>query len=113
MLNEGTIIAKATPSGISAISVIRLSGTDSIKMVSSCFKAKSGKLLANQKSHTIDLGTIYDKEREIDEYNYYGLTILGIILLLYFLIVSYKASVESKYFNLIDGDSLKSFSVSM
>ena len=67
MLNEGTIIAKATPSGISAISVIRLSGTDSIKMVSSCFKAKSGKLLANQKSHTIHLGTIYDKEREIDE----------------------------------------------
>tara|TARA_E500000178_G_scaffold161209_1_gene160911 strand:- start:120 stop:506 length:387 start_codon:yes stop_codon:yes gene_type:complete len=30
------------------------------------------------------------KEREIYEYNYYGLTILGIILLLYFLIVSYK-----------------------
>ena len=65
MLNEGTIIAKATPSGISAISVIRLSGADSIKMVSSCFKAKSGKLLANQKSHTIHLGTIYDKERDL------------------------------------------------
>ena len=67
MLNEGTIIAKATPSGISAISIIRLSGADSIKMVSSCFRPKSGKLLANQKSHTVHLGTIYDKEREIDE----------------------------------------------
>ena len=55
MLSEGTIIAKATASGVSAISVIRLSGVDSIKMVSSCFKTKSGKLLANQKSHTIQL----------------------------------------------------------
>ena len=67
MLNEGTIIAKATASGISAISVIRLSGVDSIKMVSNCFKTKSGKLLTNQKSHTIHLGLIYDKERVIDE----------------------------------------------
>ena len=34
MLNEGTIIAKATASGLSAISIIRISGVDSIKMVS-------------------------------------------------------------------------------
>ena len=67
MLNEGTIIAKATASGLSAISIIRISGIDSIKMVSNCFKAKSGKILANQKSHTIHLGTIYDKDRAIDE----------------------------------------------
>ena len=67
MLNEGTIIAKATANGISAISIIRISGSDSIKMVSNCFRAKSGKLLANQKSHTIHLGTIYDKDRAIDE----------------------------------------------
>ena len=67
MLSEGTIIAKATPSGMSAICVIRLSGVDSIKMVSSCFNTKSGKLLANQKSHTIHLGTICDKGRAIDE----------------------------------------------
>ena len=67
MLNEGTIIAKATASGLSAISIIRISGIDSIKMVSNCFKAKSGKMLANQKSHTIHFGTIYDKDRAIDE----------------------------------------------
>ena len=67
MLNEGTIIAKATASGLSAISIIRISGVDSIKMVSNCFKAKSGKTLANQKSHTIHFGTIYDKDRAIDE----------------------------------------------
>ena len=67
MLNEGTIIAKATANGISAISIIRISGSDSIKMVSNCFRAKSGKLLANQKSHTIHFGTIYDKDRAIDE----------------------------------------------
>ena len=67
MLNEGTIIAKATASGSSAISIIRISGVDSIKMVSNCFKAKSGKILANQKSHTIHFGTIYDKDRAIDE----------------------------------------------
>ena len=67
MLNEGTIIAKATASGLSAISIIRISGINSIKMVSNCFKAKSGKILANQKSHTIHFGTIYDKDRAIDE----------------------------------------------
>ena len=67
MLNEGTIIAKATASGSSAISIIRISGVDSIKMVSNCFKARSGKILANQKSHTIHFGTIYDKDRVIDE----------------------------------------------
>ena len=67
MLNEGTIIAKATANGISAISIIRISGSDSIKMVSNCFRAKSGKLLTNQKSHTIHFGTIYDKDRAIDE----------------------------------------------
>ena len=67
MLNEGTIIAKATASGLSAISIIRISGINSIKMVSNCFKTKSGKILANQKSHTIHFGTIYDKDRAIDE----------------------------------------------
>ena len=67
MLNEGTIIAKGTANGSAAISIIRLSGINSIDMVSNCFKAESGKILAKQKSHTIHFGTLYDKKRPIDE----------------------------------------------
>ena len=43
MLNQGTIIAKATGAGSSAISLFRLSGSDAIKMVSQCFQPKSEK----------------------------------------------------------------------
>ena len=67
MLNDGTIIAKGTANGSAAISIIRLSGINSIDMVSNCFKAESGKILAKQKSHTIHFGTLYDKKRAIDE----------------------------------------------
>ena len=38
MLNEGTIIAKGTANGSAAISIIRLSGINSIDMVSNCLK---------------------------------------------------------------------------
>ena len=43
MFNQGTIIAKASGAGRSAISLFRLSGSDSIKMVSKCFQLKSQK----------------------------------------------------------------------
>ena len=38
--NEDTIIALATPQGVGAIGVIRLSGNDAIKLVNEVFKAK-------------------------------------------------------------------------
>lgn len=59
-----TIVALATPQGIGAISVIRLSGDDAITITQSVFK---GKDLHEQASHTIHFGTIRDEERIIDE----------------------------------------------
>lgn len=66
--NQDTIIALATPSGMGAIAVIRLSGENAITIVSEHFKSKYGtKNLQEVKSHTIHLGTINDGERVIDE----------------------------------------------
>ena len=67
MYNQGTIIAKATGAGSSAISLFRLSGNDSIKMVSKCFRAKSKKKLTEQKSHTVHLGTLHHNGATLDE----------------------------------------------
>jgi len=59
-----TIIALATPQGISAIAVIRLSGPESISIVQSCFHGKS---LADQPTHTIHFGSIRDGATIIDD----------------------------------------------
>lgn len=59
-----TIVALATPQGIGAISVIRLSGTDAIAITQTVFK---GKDLTQQASHTLHFGTIHDEGRLIDE----------------------------------------------
>ncbi|MDT0651478.1 tRNA uridine-5-carboxymethylaminomethyl(34) synthesis GTPase MnmE [Autumnicola edwardsiae] len=65
-LND-TIVALATPSGAGAISIIRVSGPEVISIVAPVFKAKSGKKLEDQPSHTLHLGNIIDAERIIDE----------------------------------------------
>lgn len=63
-LND-TIVALATPAGVGAIGVIRLSGTAAIRI---CNQVFSGKNLEEQDSHTIHFGTIRDEEdRIIDE----------------------------------------------
>lgn len=59
-----TIIALATPQGVGAIAVIRLSGKDAITVTNEVF---FGKNLENQPSHTIHFGTIRDSEKVIDE----------------------------------------------
>jgi tRNA modification GTPase len=59
-----TIIALATPSGIGAIGVIRLSGPDAISLVNEVFH---GKDLSLQHSHTIHFGTIRDGRHILDE----------------------------------------------
>lgn len=61
---EDTIVALATPNGIGAIGVIRLSGPDAIKIINAVFK---GKDLTQQESHTIHFGTIRDGENIVDE----------------------------------------------
>jgi tRNA modification GTPase len=61
---EDTIVALATPQGISAIAVIRLSGIQSIELTQKIFK---GKDLTKQPTHTLHFGVIMDGERPIDE----------------------------------------------
>jgi len=67
MINQDTIIALATPNGLGAIAVIRISGKKSISITESIFKSKSKKLLSNQKSHTVHLGHLIKKGHELDE----------------------------------------------
>ena len=62
--NSDTIIALATPSGVGAIGVIRLSGPEAISLVNEVF---SGKDLSVQHSHTIHFGTIRDGRQILDE----------------------------------------------
>ena len=64
LYNSDTIIALATPSGIGAIGVIRLSGPESITIVNQVF---GGKDLSKQATHTIHLGTIKDGPLVLDE----------------------------------------------
>jgi tRNA modification GTPase len=60
-----TIVALATPPGVGAIGVIRLSGTAAITIADAVFH---GKKLAKQPTHTVHLGTIReDKGKIIDE----------------------------------------------
>jgi len=67
MIQNDSIIALATPTGVGAISVIRISGEDAIAIVSKFFTSISGKVLKNQKTHTIHLGHIVSDHQIIDE----------------------------------------------
>ncbi|MFY0629579.1 MAG: tRNA uridine-5-carboxymethylaminomethyl(34) synthesis GTPase MnmE [Flavobacteriaceae bacterium] len=67
MISIDTIIALATPSGVGAISVIRLSGEQAIDIASRFFKSIRGKELKDQKTHTIHLGHIVENNQVIDE----------------------------------------------
>jgi tRNA modification GTPase len=62
--HDDTIVALATPQGIGALAVIRLSGSKSIDIIHSVFK---GKDLREQPTHTIHYGNIVDGDRVIDE----------------------------------------------
>lgn len=59
-----TIAAISTTLGIGAISIIRVSGNDAIKIVNKIFK---GKNLEKVETHTINYGHIVDKDEIIDE----------------------------------------------
>jgi tRNA modification GTPase len=61
---EETIVALATPNGIGAIGVIRLSGPDAITIAQKVWK---GKNLTKQASHTLHFGRIVDGDMELDE----------------------------------------------
>jgi tRNA modification GTPase len=68
MIEQDTIIALATPSGVGAISVIRLSGEKAIDIVNDHFQSiQKNKSLQTQKTHTIHLGHILNKGVILDE----------------------------------------------
>ena len=67
MINKETIIALATPNGLGAISVIRISGKNAIPTTEKLFKGKKNKILSKQKSHTVHLGHLLKKGHELDE----------------------------------------------
>ena len=67
MINQETIIALATPNGLGAISVIRISGVKAIKTTEKLFKGKNNKILSKQKSHTVHLGHLLKNGHELDE----------------------------------------------
>ena len=61
---DDTIAAISTAQGVGAISIIRVSGTDAIKIISKIF---SNKKFLDAPSHTIHYGYIMDGDERIDE----------------------------------------------
>ena len=68
MIND-TIVAISTPIGESAISIVRMSGRDALKIANRIFKGKDGVLPSKCKSHTVRYGWIVEKRnsKPIDE----------------------------------------------
>jgi tRNA modification GTPase len=62
---EDTIAALATPMGIGAISIIRVSGEKAIKTIDTIFTGKMK--LEKAKSHTVHYGNIFDSDEMIDD----------------------------------------------
>lgn len=69
ILQNDTIVALATPHGVGAIAVIRLSGPEAISIVEKSFtnKEQKRKTLADKPANTIHFGLICDDEAIIDE----------------------------------------------
>ena len=62
-----TITALASAAGAGAVAIIRVSGPEAFKIVSSVFFPKGKKNILNQQSHTIHLGHIKDDAKVLDE----------------------------------------------
>ncbi|CAA0155039.1 tRNA modification GTPase MnmE [Tenacibaculum maritimum] len=68
MIQNDTIIALATPSGVGAIAVIRLSGEKAIEIADEFFRPiKRTKSLITEASHTIHLGHLVHQDTILDE----------------------------------------------
>lgn len=61
---QNTIVALATPPGIGALGIIRLSGPDAIAIADTVFR---GKRLADQQERTLHFGKIMDGDTVLDE----------------------------------------------
>lgn len=58
-----TIVAPATPIGVSAISIVRISGNDAVAITDKCFS----KSVKGKSGYTIHYGFIKDGDTTIDE----------------------------------------------
>lgn len=67
MIQSDPIVALATPPGVGAISVIRISGDDTLEIISKFFNSSSGKILKKQKTQTVHLGEIVENDQIIDQ----------------------------------------------
>jgi tRNA modification GTPase len=61
---DDTIVALATPPGVSAIGVVRLSGNKALPIIDQLFPSKN---LSGQPSHSLHVGFIHDEEKILDE----------------------------------------------
>jgi tRNA modification GTPase len=61
---DDTIVALATPPGMGALGIIRLSGNQAIEIMKQLFPSKN---LALQKNHSLHIGFIRENDRDIDE----------------------------------------------
>src|SRR4029079_6637717 len=61
---DDTIVALATPPGIGALGVIRLSGKNAIPIAAGLFPSKD---LTKQRSHTLHVGHLVFKNKTLDE----------------------------------------------
>src|SRR4051812_11931653 len=61
---EDTIVALATPAGVSAIGIVRLSGTNAVAIASKLFPSKN---LLSQPTHTLHVGFLKSGDTIIDE----------------------------------------------
>ena len=67
MVKNDNILALASPSGVGAISLIRISGPQSIAIVDNIFDGIEKIKLANQEANRVQLGYIIDNKRTIDK----------------------------------------------
>ena len=61
---DETIVALATPPGVGALGIIRLSGKEAVRIVNSLFPSKD---LEAQRSHTLHVGYLRNKNQALDE----------------------------------------------
>jgi len=64
-MDEDTIVALATKAGEAAINIIKISGKDSLKIISNLFVSRSGKKINQLKTYTMVYGHLLDENNEI------------------------------------------------
>lgn len=64
---DDTIAAISTATGNGGIGIVRLSGSDALSIADKVFVSPKGKVLSEQKSHTIHFGNIVCDGKVIDE----------------------------------------------